>query len=99
MLIKELPKRLTTLITHEVDKVVFPLGDVTDPITGKKVVVGKYRDQIEERNRLFGKSPNAYDYDKAPSRGRFEGTRDLTDKETYIKYDDDGKKDPYAFNF
>lgn len=97
MLVKELPKRLTTLITHEVSKVVYPLGDVTDPITGKKVVVGKYRDEIEEKNRLFGKSPNAFDYDEAPPRGRLEGTKDLTDKEIYIKYHDDGKKDPYAF--
>jgi ribosomal protein S17 len=43
VLIQRLPKKLTRLITHEVLDVVYPCGDVTDPITGKKVVVGKYR--------------------------------------------------------
>lgn len=96
VLIKELPKKLTTLITHKVEKLVYPLGDITDPITGKKCVVGKYRDEIEERNKLFGKNDTAYDYEKQPPRGRLEGKRDLTDKPIYIKYHDDGKTDPYA---
>lgn len=38
VLIEELPEKLTLLITHKVNKVVYPLGDITDPITGKKVV-------------------------------------------------------------
>lgn len=96
MLIKRLPQKFDTLVTHEVDKVVYPLGDITCPLTGKKVVVGKYRDQIEETNQMFGKSPQAFDYDKAPPRGRFEGTRDKTDRPVYIKYHDDGKEHPYA---
>lgn len=37
MLIQELSEKLTTHITHQVLKVVYPLGDVTDPITNKKV--------------------------------------------------------------
>jgi small subunit ribosomal protein S17 len=37
VLIQELPEKLTTYITHKVLKVVYPLGDVTDPITNKKV--------------------------------------------------------------
>lgn len=96
-MIKELPKKLTTLITHKVEKIVFPLGDITDPITGKKVVVGKYRDEIEEANKLFGKKETAYDYEKQPPRGRLEGKRDFTDKPIHIRYHDDGKPDPYAF--
>jgi small subunit ribosomal protein S17 len=43
VLIQQLPEKLTRLITHKVLEVVYPLGDVTDPITGKKVVVSKYR--------------------------------------------------------
>jgi small subunit ribosomal protein S17 len=43
VLIQQLPEKLTRLITHNVLEVVYPLGDVTDPITGKKVVVSKYR--------------------------------------------------------
>lgn len=96
MLIRELPQRLTRLISHAVEKIVYPLGDITDPITGKKVVVGKYRDEIEEANRLYGKSEKAFDYEKAPKRGRLEGTRDYTHGETYIKYHEDGKDNPFA---
>lgn len=87
---------MTTLITHSVEKIVYPLGDIVDPITGKHCVVGKYRDEIEERNKLFGKKETAYDYEKQPPRGRLEGKRDLTDKPTYIKYHEDNKIDPYA---
>lgn len=91
-----MPQKLTKLITHSVQEIVYPLGDVTDPITGKKVVVGKYRDDIDETNKLFGKSENAFDYAKAPPRGRLEGTKDFSHGETYIKYHDDGKDQPFA---
>jgi small subunit ribosomal protein S17 len=43
VLIKGLPEKLTPLINHEVLKVVYPFGDVTDPITQKKVVGDMYR--------------------------------------------------------
>jgi small subunit ribosomal protein S17 len=43
VLIQQLPQKLTRLITHKVLEVVYPCGDVTDPITGRKVVVSKYR--------------------------------------------------------
>lgn len=95
VLVKELPQKLTTLITHSVD-VVYPYGDVTCPLTGKKVVVGNYRDQIEEANQLYGKSSKAFDYDKAPPRGRLEDKRDFSHQETYMKYHDDGKDQPFA---
>ncbi|XP_058834071.1 small ribosomal subunit protein uS17m [Topomyia yanbarensis] len=96
VLIKELPQKLTRLITHSVEDIVYPMGDVTDPITGKKVTAGKYRDDIEDANNLFGKSSEAFDYDKAPPRGRLEGTRDFTHGETYIKYHEDGQDQPFA---
>lgn len=96
VLIKELPQKLTRLITHSIEEIVYPLGDVTDPITGKKVTVGKYREDIEEANRLFGKSSEAFDYEKAPPRGRLEGSRDFSHQETYIKYHEDGKDQPFA---
>lgn len=96
VLVKELPQKFTRLITHSIEEIVFPYGDITDPLTGKKVVVGKYRDQIEEANKLFGKSKSGFAYDKAPPRGRLEGTRDFTDAETYIKWHEDGKDQPFA---
>lgn len=43
VLIQHLPQKLTRLITHKVLEVVYPCGDVTDPLTGEKVIVGKYR--------------------------------------------------------
>ncbi len=95
-MIKELSQKFTKLITHQILEIVHPLGDVTDPISGKKVVVGKYREQIEEANRLFGKSEKAFDYEKAPPRGRLEGSRDFSHGETYIKYHEDGKDQPFA---
>lgn len=96
VLIRELPQKLTRLITHSIEEIVYPLGDVTDPITGKKVTVGKYREDIEETNRLFGKSSGAFDYEKAPPRGRLEGSQDFSHQETYIKYHEDGKDQPFA---
>lgn len=96
VLIKELPERLTRLITHSIEEIVFPLGDVTDPITGKKCVVGKYRDEIEEATALFGKRPDAFDYDKAPPRGTQEGKRDFSHGPTYIKYHDSGDEQPFG---
>lgn len=77
-------------------EIVYPLGDVTDPITGKKCVVSKYREQISEANELYGKSENAFDYDKAPPRGSVEGTRDFTHGETYMKYHEDGTDQKFS---
>lgn len=96
VLVRELPSKLTRLITHSIEEVVFRFGDITDPISGKQVVVGEYRDHISEANRAFGVSPQAFDYHKAPRRGRLEGNRDFTDQETYIKWHEDGKEQPYS---
>lgn len=96
VLVRELPQKMTNLITHAVERIVHPLGDITDPITGKQVVVGKYREDVEADMALYGKSEKAFDYSKAPARGRLEGTKDFTHGETYIKYHDDGKEQPFA---
>lgn len=61
------------------------------------MVVGhEYRDNIDKRNQLYGKVDTAFDYKKAPPRGRFEGTRDFTDKPTYTKFYENCE-DPYAW--
>lgn len=96
VLIRQLPEKKTTLITHSVEKIIYKLGDVIDPITNKPVVSDQYRDVIEEKNRLYGKVDTAFDYKKAPPRGRLEGTRDFTDKPTYTKFYE-GCDDPYAW--
>lgn len=88
---------MTRLITHKVKHIVYPLGDVTDPLTGKKVVAGKYRDEIETISEAFGKSSSAFDYDAAPPRGWQEGKKDFTHKETYVKYHNfDNDDQPYS---
>lgn len=96
MLIRELHEKKTTLITHSVEEIVFKFGDVVDPITGKPVIVGQYRDKMEETIDLYGRSKSAFSYKDAPPRGRLEGTRDFSDKTTYNKYHEDGKPDPYG---
>ena len=96
VLIEQLPKKLSKLITHKVLKVVYPLGDITDPISGNKVSAVDFRHDILETSKLYGMSPNAFDYDKAPPRGWQEGKKDFSDKETYYKYHDDDSDQPYA---
>lgn len=96
VLIRELPQKITKLITHKVEEVLFKCGDVIDPLTEKPVVAFQYRDEIDDIIDQFGRVPSAFDYKSAPPRGRLEGTRDFTDKGTYTKYHEDGKNDPYA---
>ncbi|KAG5326800.1 RT17 protein, partial [Acromyrmex heyeri] len=86
ILIKTLPQKLTRLITHEVVEVIYPLGDIVDPVTGKEIVGCRYREDIEEMSKLYGKKDSTFDYSKAPRRGRLEGTRDFTHKKMYLKY-------------
>lgn len=80
VLIQELDRRLTRDITHKVLKVVYPMGDVTDPLTGRKVMGGLFRDDEDKIDRLWGKNENAFDYDKAPPRGWQEGRKDWSHK-------------------
>ncbi|KAG5327245.1 RT17 protein, partial [Pseudoatta argentina] len=86
ILIKTLPQKLTRLITHEVVEVIYPLGDIVDPVTGKEIVGCRYREDIEEISKLYGKKDSTFDYSKAPRRGRLEGTQDFTHKKMYLKY-------------
>lgn len=96
VLIEKLPEKLTRLITHQVKEVIYPMGDITDPLTGKKVIVGMYRDDLDVIEKAYGKMPKAFKYDKAPKRGWQEDKKDFTHLETYIKYHDDGSYDPRA---
>lgn len=43
VLLEKLPTKATKYITHQMRNIVYPFGDVTDPVTGRKVVVGQYR--------------------------------------------------------
>jgi len=84
-LIEELPKRMTREITHKILKIVYPLGDVTDPISGRKCVGGEFRDDMKRKDELWGVNPNAFDYDKAPPRGWQEGRKDWSHKKAHRK--------------
>ncbi|KAK4298642.1 hypothetical protein Pmani_029033 [Petrolisthes manimaculis] len=86
VLIRELPKKKTVLITHSVEKMLYKLGDVTDPITGKNVIMSKYRDQIKERNEQFGPGEGdagGFNYEEAPPRGWQEGKKDFSHRVGY----------------
>ena len=59
--------------------------------------MSEFREDIVEKNKLYGENKEAFDYDKAPPRGRLEGIRDFTDKETYKKYQEvPGVPQPYG---
>ncbi|CAG9813140.1 unnamed protein product [Phaedon cochleariae] len=96
VLIEQLPQKLTRLITHKVKHVLYPLGDVTDPITGKKVIAGKFRDHIDAINKVYGEREGAFKYESAPARGWQEDQKDFSHQETYIKYHESGEHDPLA---
>lgn len=38
-----MPEKKTRLITHSIEKMLYKLGDLTDPISGKKIVMSRYR--------------------------------------------------------
>ncbi|XP_072942471.1 small ribosomal subunit protein uS17m [Epargyreus clarus] len=96
VLIQSLPRKLTKLITHEVKEVVYPYGDITDPVTGKKVAKERYREDIDKQMEIYGKVESAFDYTKAPPRGWQDGKKDFTSKPTYTKYHIFDENDPYA---
>ncbi|CAL4079871.1 unnamed protein product, partial [Meganyctiphanes norvegica] len=91
VLIKELPQKLTKRITHSLSKIVHPFGDITDPFTGEKVVVGNFRSHIKKRNELYGMGEDSegaecFNYADAPPRGWQEGKKDFTHKRGYQKW-------------
>ncbi|CAL7945858.1 unnamed protein product [Xylocopa violacea] len=99
VLIQNLPEKLTRVITHKVVDVIYPLGDITDPITGKKVIGRNYRDHVEEDAELFGPLKSTFKYKERPKRGSMENIRDFTSKNIRVKYNDDpNDNDPYTVN-
>lgn len=97
VLIKELPQKLTRLITHGIEEIVHPLGNITDPVTGKKCTVSRYYEHVEEDAKLFGKGKSAFEADKAPPRGSQEGKRDFSHGPTYVKWFHDREQEqPFA---
>ncbi|CAG9860662.1 unnamed protein product [Phyllotreta striolata] len=94
VIIECLPQKLTRLITHKVKEVLYPLGDLTDPVTNKKIVSSKFREDIDDINRLYGENEGAFRYAKAPRRGWQENKKDFTHVDIRTKYHDDGRNDP-----
>ncbi|XP_044745831.1 28S ribosomal protein S17, mitochondrial [Coccinella septempunctata] len=97
VLIQQLPERMTRLITHEVKDIIYPFGDITDPLSGKKCVAGKFRDHIDAVNKVYGESDSRFEYEKAPERGWQEDKKDFSHAETYIKYHETGEDQPYGY--
>lgn len=96
-MIQQLPEKMTRLITHKVVDIIHPLGDITDPLTGKKCVVGKYREDIEKINNIYGQLPTGFKYNEAPNRGWQEDKKDFTHRDSHIKYHEfENDPQPYA---
>ncbi|CAG7824619.1 unnamed protein product [Allacma fusca] len=92
-LIELLEKQLTRDITHKILQVVYPMGDVKDPLTGKPCVAVEFRDDMERRDQLWGKNENAFNYDEAPPRGWQEGRKDWSHKKGYKRWHDYSDRD------
>jgi len=93
VLIEELPKQMTRDITHKVLKVVYPMGDITDPISGKKCMGGQFREDMDKINNLWGKNETGFDHDEAPPRGWQEGKKDWSHKQGYRRFTEFSNKD------
>lgn len=78
--------RITRDITHKILRIVYPMGDVTDPISGKKCMGPSFREDEDRNDRLWGKNENAFDYEKAPPRGWQEGRKDWSHKPGQRKF-------------
>ncbi len=46
MLLKELPEKVNTNVAFKVDRVVYSLGNVTDPVTGLKCDKNSYWESV-----------------------------------------------------
>jgi len=86
VLIEELPERKTRDITHKILRVIYPLGDITDPITGKKCFGSIYREDMDKEADLYGRNPRAFNYNKARPRGWQEGRKDWSHKKPFRKF-------------
>ncbi|XP_018011568.1 uncharacterized protein LOC108668827 [Hyalella azteca] len=89
VLLRKLRQPLSLEKRHEIIKVVYPLGDITDPLTGKKCVLAKYRSDVQLIDDFYGRAPDApegFDYDKAPDRGWQQGKKDWSHKEGYKRW-------------
>lgn len=82
-------------VQFEVIKLIQRLGDVQDPLTGELVTPEDYRSHQDAIAEVYGGS-GPFDYAQAPPRGRLEGTKDFTDKVTYYRWHNFGKKDDYS---
>ena len=73
-------------VLFQLERVVFSLGDVKDPISGKYVSADQYREEMEEIARAYGQEELNFDYEKAAERGAQSGIRDFSDHVTYYKW-------------
>ncbi|XP_071824069.1 small ribosomal subunit protein uS17m-like [Apostichopus japonicus] len=56
VLVKELEAKRTAFITHKIEKIIYSVGNVRDPITGRRCDSKSYWDE-DERKKLFEKEP------------------------------------------
>lgn len=56
VLVKELEAKRTAFITHKIEKIIYSVGNVRDPITGRRCDSASYWDE-DERMKLFENEP------------------------------------------
>ena len=84
------------LVTHEIAKILHPLGDIVDPISKEPVVGDRYRSETERYQKIYGKTKSEFDYHTAPKRGHQKDKRDFSYRRTYKRWHEFKDVDPYA---
>ena len=84
------------LVTHEIAKILHPIGDIIDPISKEPVVGDRYRSETERYQKIYGKSKSEFDYKTAPKRGSQKDKRDFSYRRTYKRWHEFKDVDPYA---
>ncbi|XP_054714368.1 28S ribosomal protein S17, mitochondrial-like [Uloborus diversus] len=62
VIIKEYPESPEKKVTHTVEKVVYKLGHLIDPVTGKRTSGTEYIEDIQRLSELFGRKV-PYEYE------------------------------------
>ena len=57
VLIRKLPQPLSLQVKHQLIKVVYPNGEMVDPVTGRKCIGTDFVDDIDYDSKLFGWKP------------------------------------------
>ncbi|OQR71601.1 28S ribosomal protein S17 [Tropilaelaps mercedesae] len=59
VLIEELPERMSLKVNHRIKKTIFLIGNIIDPLTGKKCLQTEFVEDLDTEAKLLGGMPFA----------------------------------------